>query len=66
MQRQCLAAGGGKGVDAAKALGATAVGLARRFLFMARGNTTCARQLRVAVWAVGAGSAAELAPGHLR
>jgi isopentenyl diphosphate isomerase/L-lactate dehydrogenase-like FMN-dependent dehydrogenase len=61
-------------VDAAKALalGASAAGLARPFLLAARAGTaseiaaTLVRQLRVAVWACGAGSAAELAPEHLR
>jgi isopentenyl-diphosphate delta-isomerase len=62
------------GVDAAKALalGATAAGLARPFLLGARDDTasetaaTLVRQLRVAVWAVGAASAADLDPQHLR
>jgi isopentenyl-diphosphate delta-isomerase len=71
-----LIASGGlrNGVDAAKALalGAAAAGLARPFLLAAQADTTSAtaatlvRQLRVAVWAVGAGSAAELTPEHLR
>jgi isopentenyl-diphosphate Delta-isomerase len=71
-----LVASGGlrDGVDAAKALalGATAAGLARPFLLGARADTasataaTLVRQLRVAVWAAGAGSAAELGPEHLR
>jgi isopentenyl-diphosphate delta-isomerase len=71
-----LVASGGlrDGVDAAKALalGATAAGLARPFLLGARADTaaetaaTLVRQLRVAVWATGAGSAAELGPEHLR
>ncbi len=62
------------GVDAAKALalGASAVGLARPFLLGAQADETSAvaatliRQLRVAVWAVGAGSSGELSPAHLR
>jgi len=70
-----IASGGLRdGVDAAKALalGATAAGLARPFLLAARAGeasevaATLIRQLRVAVWAVGAGSAAELSPAHLR
>jgi isopentenyl-diphosphate Delta-isomerase len=70
-----IASGGLRdGVDAAKALalGATAAGLARPFLLAARAGTasetaaTLVRQLRVAVWACGAGSAAELGEEHLR
>ncbi len=70
-----IASGGLRdGVDAAKALalGARAAGLARPFLLAARTDrtsetaATLVRQLRVAVWAVGAGSAAELSPAHLR
>jgi len=70
-----IASGGLRdGVDAAKALalGACAVGLARPFLLAAQADETATvaaaliRQLRVAVWAVGAGSAAELSAAHLR
>jgi isopentenyl-diphosphate Delta-isomerase len=70
-----IASGGLRdGVDAAKALalGASAAGLARPFLLGARAGeasetaAALVRQLRVAVWAVGAGSAAELSPAHLR
>ena len=70
-----IASGGLRdGVDAAKALalGASAAGLARPFLLAARAGTasetaaTLVRQLRVAVWACGAGSAAELGAQHLR
>ena len=61
------------GVDAAKALalGATAAGLARPFLLGAQADTasevaaTLVRQLRIAVWAAGAASAAELSPAFL-
>jgi hypothetical protein len=72
MQRQRPRRAPRNGVDAAMAFGATAVGRVRPSTLIARGNTTCAivttlvRQLRVAMWAVGAGSAAELAPGRLR
>ena len=70
-----IASGGLRdGVDAAKALalGATAAGLARPFLLGARDDeasetaAALVRQLRVAVWAAGAASAAELSRGHLR
>jgi isopentenyl-diphosphate Delta-isomerase len=70
-----IASGGLRdGVDAAKALalGASAVGLARPFLLGAQADTasetaaTLIRQLRVAVWAVGAGSVGELSRDHLR
>ena len=70
-----IASGGLRdGVEAAKALalGAAAVGLARPFLLGAqadRASETAAvlvRQLRAAVWAAGAPSAAELTPAHLR
>jgi isopentenyl-diphosphate Delta-isomerase len=70
-----IASGGLRdGVDAAKALalGATAAGLARAFLLGAQADTasetaaTLVRQLRIAVWAAGAPSAAELGPAHLR
>jgi len=62
------------GVDAAKALalGASAAGLARPFLLAARSDeassvaATLIRQLRVAVWAVGAGAVGDLSPDHLR
>ena len=70
-----IASGGLRdGVDAAKALalGARAAGLARPFLLAAQADTTSetaatlVRQLRVAVWASGAASAAALGPDHLR
>jgi isopentenyl-diphosphate Delta-isomerase len=70
-----IASGGLRdGVDAAKALalGAAAAGLARPFLLAAQADetsevaATLIRQLRVAVWAVGAGRVAELSPDHLR
>jgi isopentenyl-diphosphate delta-isomerase len=69
-----IASGGLRdGVDAAKslALGATAAGLARPFLLGAKSDTASelasalVRQLRVAVWAAGAASAAELSSAHL-
>ena len=70
-----IASGGLRdGVDAAKALalGASAAGLARPFLLAARDDetspvaATLVRQLRVAVWAVGAARVSELSPAHLR
>jgi isopentenyl-diphosphate Delta-isomerase len=69
-----IASGGLRdGVDAAKALalGATAAGLARPFLLAAQADrasdaaATLVRQLRVAVWAAGAASAADLSSEHL-
>jgi isopentenyl-diphosphate delta-isomerase len=61
------------GVDAARALalGAAAAGLARAFLLAARDDrasevaATLIRQLRVATWACGAASVAELGSDHL-
>ena len=61
------------GVDAAKclALGAAACGLARPLLVAARSDRATqaldvlVRQLRIAVWACGAGSVAALDAGHL-
>ena len=70
-----IASGGLRdGVDAAKALalGASAAGLARPFLLAARDDetspvaATLVRQLRVAVWAVGAARVSDLSPAHLR
>ena len=70
-----IASGGLRdGVDAAKALalGAAAAGLARQFLLGARDDrasevaATLVRQLRVATWAAGAASAADLSSAHLR
>jgi isopentenyl-diphosphate delta-isomerase len=70
-----IASGGLRdGVDAAKALalGATAAGLARAFLLGARADAACetaatlVRQLRVAVWVVGATAAGELSQAHVR
>lgn len=69
-----IASGGLRdGVEVAKclALGACAAGLARPFLIAARADRagaaveTVVRQLRIAVWAAGAGSAGELGAGHL-
>lgn len=69
-----IASGGVRdGVEVAKclALGATAVGLARPFLLGARDDRadavaeTLVRQLRIAVWSAGAGSAGELSDRHL-
>jgi isopentenyl-diphosphate Delta-isomerase len=69
-----IASGGVRdGVGAAKclALGARAVGLARPFLVAARADhagaavETVVRQLRIAVWAAGAGGAVELGAEHL-
>jgi isopentenyl-diphosphate delta-isomerase len=69
-----IASGGLRdGVEAAKclALGAAAAGLARPFLVAARADRArsavqaVVRQLRIAVWAAGAGSAAELGSEHL-
>jgi isopentenyl diphosphate isomerase/L-lactate dehydrogenase-like FMN-dependent dehydrogenase len=71
-----LVASGGlrHGMDVAKclALGARAPGMARPFLLAAQadradaGVRTVLRQPRVAVWACGAASAAELDEGHLQ
>ncbi len=70
-----IASGGLRdGVDVAKclALGAAAAGLARPFLIAARADQAAAAvgaviaQLRVATWAAGAPSAAELGAPHLR
>jgi isopentenyl-diphosphate delta-isomerase len=70
-----IASGGLRdGVDAAKAiaLGASAAGLARPFLLAAQADETSSvaaaliRQLRVAVWAVGADSVGDLTLEHLR
>ncbi len=69
-----IASGGVRdGVEAAKclALGARAAGLARPFLLAAQAGQASAaveavvRQLRIATWAAGAGSAAELSEEHL-
>lgn len=70
-----IASGGLRdGVDVAKclALGASAAGLARALLVAAQADRageavrTVVEQLRIAVWAAGAGSAAELGPEHVR
>ncbi len=70
-----IASGGLRdGVDIAKclALGATAAGLARPFLLAAQADrageaiATVTRQLRIATWAAGASSSAELSGAHLR
>jgi isopentenyl-diphosphate Delta-isomerase len=70
-----IASGGIRdGVEAAKclALGANAVGLARPFLVAAADDRAddmtdvLIRQLRVAVWAAGAGAATELGPAHIQ
>jgi isopentenyl-diphosphate delta-isomerase len=70
-----IASGGLRdGVDAAKclALGATAAGIARPFLIAAQADratetvATVIDQLRIAIWAAGAGSAAEMGRTHLR
>jgi isopentenyl-diphosphate Delta-isomerase len=69
-----IASGGLRdGVDAAKciALGAHAAGLARVLLIAAQADRATevlgamVAQLRIATWAAGAASAAELGPGHL-
>jgi isopentenyl-diphosphate delta-isomerase len=69
-----IASGGLRdGVEAAKvlALGAAAAGLARPFLLAAQADrageavATVIRQLRIATWAAGAGSADELGEDHL-
>jgi len=70
-----IASGGlADGVDVAKclALGASAAGLARRLLVAAQADRageavqTVVEQLRIAVWAAGAASAAQLGAEHLR
>jgi isopentenyl-diphosphate delta-isomerase len=70
-----IASGGLRdGVDVARclALGAVAAGLARPFLLAAQSDRVVATlgtvvdQLRIAVWATGASSAAALGPEHLR
>jgi isopentenyl-diphosphate delta-isomerase len=70
-----IASGGVRdGVEAAKclALGAVAAGLARQLLLAAQEDRAAAavatviEQLRIAVWAAGAPSAAALAPEHLQ
>ncbi len=69
-----IASGGiGDGVQAAKvlALGASAAGLARPFLLAAQADrageavAAVVRQLRIATWAAGAGSTADLGEEHL-
>ena len=70
-----IASGGLRdGVDVARclALGATAAGMARRFLIAAQADrvgesiSTIVEQLRIATWAAGAASAQELGRRHLR